>query len=297
MENPGAILIAGPTASGKSKFALEMATRWGGEIVNTDSMQIYSVLNILTARPDGADLEKVPHHLYGYVDVNEAFSVSLWLEDATQKANQLWDKGVVPIFVGGTGLYFQALEEGLAQTPEIPMDVRAQIRTALDVEGSEALHLRLKKLDSLDADALQPTDGHRIARALEVITATGKPLSYYQSLPVANPLLGDKKCKRYVLMPERSLLHSRINKRTDDMLEEGAVDEVRSLLALNLRQDSTVLRAIGVKQITDYIHGKQTLNECAEKVKAATRQYSKRQSTWFRGQFSDEWEFVAPDYT
>ncbi len=291
MQKPDAILIAGPTASGKSSYALEMAQQWGGEIINTDSMQIYQILNILTARPEKTDLQQIPHHLYGYVDVQRAYSVSRWLKDAGKKAEELWAKGVVPIFVGGTGLYFQALENGLADTPEIPFEVRNEIRNALLEHGSEKLHGRLKKLDPKGAAILRPTDGQRIARALEVVSVSGKPLAYFQALPVGAPLLRDKNCFRHVLMPERSDLHQRINARTEQMLEVGAVEEVRELLSLNLDPGATVMRAIGVKQISDYIQGKQSLKECTEKIKAATRQYSKRQSTWFRGQFSDDWQF------
>ena len=291
MQKPDAILIAGPTASGKSKFAVEMAQQWGGEIINTDSMQIYQVLNVLTARPDRADLEKIPHHLYGYVDAKIAYSVSRWLKDASQKAEELWERGVVPIFVGGTGLYFQALENGLAETPEIPSEIRSEIRQSLAENGSECLHEQLQKLDPKGAALLRSSDGQRIARALEVVSTSGKPLSYFQALPVSTPLLGDKACLRHVLMPERPILHRRINARTEQMLANGAIEEVRELLSLECDPGATVLRAIGVKQIGDYIHGKQSLNECQDKIKAATRQYSKRQSTWFRGQFSDEWQF------
>ena len=291
MQKPDAILIAGPTASGKSKFAVEMAQQWGGEIINTDSMQIYQVLNVLTARPDRAELDKIPHHLYGYVDVKNAYSVSRWLKDASERAEELWVRGVVPIFVGGTGLYFQALENGLAETPEIPNKVRNEIRQALAANGSEGLHARLKKLDPKGAALLRSSDGQRIARALEVVSTSGKPLAYFQALPVSTPLLGDKACLRHVLMPDRPVLHQRINARTEQMLANGAIEEVRELLSLKCDPGATVLRAIGVYQIEDYIHGKQSLKECEDRIKAATRQYSKRQSTWFRGQFSDEWRF------
>ncbi|MEE9315054.1 MAG: tRNA (adenosine(37)-N6)-dimethylallyltransferase MiaA [Rhizobiaceae bacterium] len=292
VQKPDAILIAGPTASGKSKLALELARRYGGEIVNTDSMQIYPVLRVLSARPDEVDMAQTPHHLYGYAPIEEPYSVARWLEDAKQKANELWKRDVVPIFVGGTGLYFKALEEGLAGTPDIPSQIRAEIRADLLRDGSEKLHGRLQKLDPKGAENLQPSDGHRIARALEVVVSTGNSLQFFQNQPVSQPLLSGKNCQRLVLMPERSLLHTRINSRTEQMMDEGAIDEVRALLALNLPIEATVLKAIGVPQLSDFILGKQALNESVEKIRAATRQYSKRQSTWFKGQFSDDWQFA-----
>ena len=294
MERPDAILIAGPTASGKSKLALEMAELWGGEIVNTDSMQIYPVLNILTARPDEDDLARVPHHLYGFAPLAEPYSVARWLEDARRVSEELWSRDVVPVFVGGTGLYFRALEKGLAGTPDIPAEIRAEIRQNLIEDGSVALHARLTLLDPAGAALLRPSDGQRIARALEVITATGKPLLDFQNQPVSAPFLDGKSVHRTVLMPQRPMLHERINLRTEWMMEQGALDEVTQLLSLKLPDEATVMRAIGVRQLTDYIRGEQLLKNSIDGIKAATRQYAKRQSTWFRGQFSNEWSFSDP---
>jgi len=291
VQRPDAILIAGPTASGKSKLAINEALRWDGEIVNTDSMQIYPVLDILTARPDAEDLTKVPHHLYGFADIEKPYSVARWLKDAQSAAESIWARGRIPVFVGGTGLYFRGLQDGFAETPEIPPDIRAEIRAELEQLGSQKLHQKLALLDPSGAAGLRPSDGHRIARALEVISATNRPLSHYQNLPHSQPILSGKTAQKIVLMPERKVLHSRINLRADWMIENGAADEVEALLELDLPPQATVLKAIGVRQMRSFLHGKLSLNQAAEQIKAATRQYAKRQSTWFNGQFDKNWDF------
>ena len=293
VERPDAILIAGPTASGKSKYALDLAERWYGEIVNTDSMQIYPVLDILTARPDAGDLKQVPHHLYGFASLDEPYSVARWLKDATSVAEEIWTAGKIPVFVGGTGLYFKGLDEGLTKIPEIPNAIRSDIRQRLICDGSEVLYEQLLALDAEGAAQLRPSDGQRIARALEVITATGQPLSLFQRAPMAPSFLAGKNVMRTILMPERDVLHDRINRRADWMLEDGALGEVERLLALNLPEEATVMKAIGVKQLRNYIYGEYSLNHAKTLIKAATRQYAKRQSTWFRGQFQKKWDFFA----
>jgi tRNA dimethylallyltransferase len=292
---PDAILIAGPTASGKSKLAIEEAERWGGEIVNTDSMQIYPILDVLTARPDPEDRARIPHHLYGTAAPEIAYSAARWLEDAGTIAQAIWARGSIPIFVGGTGLYFRVLDQGLANTPNIPEDIRVSIRNELKRSGSEKLHCQLAELDPEGAARLKPGDGHRIARALEVVTATNQPLSFYQNSPREDPLLAGKMARRLVLMPSRPALHTRINSRSEWMFDNGAVDEVAALLKLQLPADATVLKAIGVRQIGSFLHGEISLNQALEQVKAATRQYAKRQSTWFRGQLNQYWDICDPN--
>ena len=293
VQRPDAILIAGPTASGKSKLAIDEALRWGGEIVNTDSMQVYPVLDILTARPDADDLKKVPHHLYGFADPAAPYSVARWLDDAQSVAEEIWKRDRIPVFVGGTGLYFRGLQDGIAETPEIPANIRTEIRSELSQFGSEKLHQKLVSLDPIGAAKLRPGDGHRIARALEVILATGRSLSHYQNQPHSDAILAGKSARKIVIMPERALLHSRINQRADWMIENGAVEEVEALLKLNLPPQVTVLKAIGVSQLGSFLHGKLSLNEAKEQIKAATRQYAKRQSTWFNGQFDENWMFQS----
>ena len=294
VQRPDAILIAGPTASGKSKLALELAEEWDGEIVNADSMQIYPVLNVLTARPSDHDLNRVPHHLYGYAPIDEPYSVAKWMVDAETVANRHWDRNKVPVFVGGTGLYFKALDEGLAPTPHIPEMLRSEIRDALIEKGSEVLHRELRALDPEGAEKLKPGDSHRITRALEVVRATGKPLAHFQNTAADKSLLSERNVQRVVLMPERKRLHERINARSELMIEEGALEEVKALLELELPDHATVLKAIGVPQLSSYLRGEIRLVEAIEKLKAATRQYAKRQSTWFRGQFGDNWKVFDP---
>ena len=291
VQRPDAILIAGPTASGKSTLAIEEALRWDGEIINTDSMQIYPVLDVLTARPDAEDLAKVPHHLYGKAALDEPYSVARWVAEAQVVAENIWAPGRVPVFVGGTGLYFSGLENGLAATPEIPPEIRASVRADLIELGSEELHRQLAEIDPSGAVSLRPSDGHRIARALEVIRGTNRPLSHYQNQPHSTPILTGKSCQKIVLMPPRNVLHERINMRTEWMIDNGAVAEVEALLQLELPAEATVLKAIGVCQLGSYLHGKSSLKQATEQVKAATRQYAKRQSTWFNGQFDENWTF------
>ncbi len=294
VQRPDAILIAGPTASGKSKLALEEARRWGGEIINADSMQIYPVLDILTARPAAEDLAQIPHHLYGFAAIEKPFSVAQWLQLATAKAQDLWNRDVVPVFVGGTGLYFNALEQGLAKIPDIPEDIRNSIRTELIDLGSAAMHQKLAVLDPVGAARLRPGDSHRIARALEVVVATGQTLLHFQQTQKSPAFLAEKDVRRIVLMPSRPTLHERINARAEWMFEHGAIDEVQALLALDLPPEATVLKAIGVRQLRSFFLGECSVNDAKEQVKSATRQYAKRQSTWFRGQFDEKWDFQVP---
>jgi len=286
-------LIAGPTASGKSQLAVDFAERLGGVIVNADSMQIYPVLRVLTARPSLADEARVCHQLYGHACLSEPYSVARWLEDVVPVLDRLLEAGQTPIFVGGTGLYFKALEEGLARVPEILPAIRADVRQSLDDAGSVALHARLQKHDPEGAARLRPSDGQRIARALEVVLSTGLPLATFQAATKANGLVSGMRLERIVLEPERPILHERINARTDRMFDEGAVEEVERLLDLNLPPEATVLRAIGVEQIGKLLRGEEDLSNTISRIKALTRQYAKRQSTWFRGQFGNAWERIS----
>ncbi len=292
VQKPEAILIAGPTASGKSKLALDLAAKHGGEIINTDSMQVYPVLDVLTARPAAEDLQAAPHHLYGHAELKRPYSVMRWLQDVKPVLSDVVGRQKVPIFVGGTGLYFRALLEGLATVPEIPEEVRRQIRTDLTEIGAESLHARLAKVDPEAADRLKPGDGQRIARAFEVFTATGKPLAFFQSQLGEPALIGAESVEKILVLPDRSLLHQRISDRADVMLEQGAVEEVRALLALDLPDDATVLRAIGVAQLREVLLGEQSPDAALEQLKIATRQYAKRQSTWFRNQFDESWQIL-----
>lgn len=287
-----AILIAGPTASGKSKLALELAERLDGVIVNTDSMQVYGVLDLLTARPAAAELRRASHHLYGHVSPAHAYSSGAWLRDVVQLLEEGALAGRRPIFVGGTGLYFRALSEGLSQMPDIAPDIRERWRSALPAEGAPALHARLAQMDPEAAARLKPSDGQRIVRALEVYESSGLSILAWQARRGA-ALIERESAKFFVIEPDREKLATRIGERFDMMLENGAADEVRALSALDLDPALPVMKAIGVREIQAALAGEITLAEAVERAKAATRQYAKRQATWFRTQSGSEWKRLA----
>lgn len=288
-----AILIAGPTASGKSRLALDLARRSGGTIVNTDSMQVYAILRLLTARPSEADMEAVPHALYGHVHPREAYSTGRWLSEVEALAATGVFRDVPPIFVGGTGLYFKALLEGLSPMPDIPATIRQGWRTRLETEGAGTLHAVLAGRDALAATVLQPNDGQRIVRALEVLEASGRSILDWQAAR-GQPLVDAESARLMVLEPERAEVVARIERRFDAMVEEGALEEVRALMALNLSPRMPAMKAIGVRELAAALAGTMTLPEAVAKAKAATRQYAKRQSTWFRNQFGANWRRVHP---
>jgi len=288
----GAVLIAGPTASGKSALALEVARRIGGAIVNADSMQVYDVLRVLTARPDAADLSAAPHHLYGHVDPATPYSTGEWTRDVEGLAASGALEGRRPIFVGGTGLYFRALLGGLSEMPQIPAAIREGWRERLVREGPGRLHEILAKRDAEAAAGLRPTDGQRIARALEVLDASGRSIRHWQS-QTAPPLVDPGSATRIVLDIDRAVLHRRIDARVERMVEEGAVEEVRRLRALRLDPALPAMKAIGVPEFADVLDDVCGLSDAIPRVQAATRQYAKRQLTWFRNQLGPEWRRLA----
>lgn len=286
-----AVLIAGPTASGKSRLALDLALRHGGVVVNADSMQVYAELRILTARPDAGETAAAPHLLYGHVPAARRYSVGQWLDDVARALAQAWDEGRLPIVVGGTGLYFKALTEGLATVPPIPAEIRQEILSQAEGEASEALHRRLAETDPEDAALIRPSDRSRILRALEVFAATGRSLAAWRACPSA-PILDPATAERLVLDPERALLHERIAVRAEAMIRHGAIDEAEALGALGLSPDLPAMKAIGVRQLLDHQAGKLSLDEALASIKTETRRYAKRQVTWFRHQMAD-WRRVA----
>jgi tRNA dimethylallyltransferase len=288
-----AILIAGPTASGKSALALTLAKKFGGTIVNADSMQVYRDLRIITARPTPAEEARVPHRLYGHVDAAENHSVGRWCAEIAAVLAETRRAGRMPVVVGGTGLYFKALTHGLAAVPEIPASVRAEVRARLADEGVAALHGELARRDPASAARLMPGDRARIARALEVVLATGRSLVDWHR--VGLPAIVDPaQAAKVFLTPERDELFRRIDARFDAMLGSGAIEEVRALAARDLDPSLPVMKAHGVPWLIRYFRGDIALAEAAEGSKRDTRQYTKRQATWFRNQMPG-WEWVVPE--
>ncbi len=287
-----AILITGPTASGKSALAVELAKRYGGAVINADSMQVYDTLRVLTARPSEDEMQGVPHHLYGHVPAGAAYSTGAWLRDVSALLPALKAAGQLPVFVGGTGLYFKALTGGLSDMPAIPEALRGKLRMRLLEEGPEGLYAELDAIDPAMSASLNRQDGQRIVRALEVIQATGRSIADFQGR--SGPVLIDaEKARKIVVLPGRAILHARINGRFEKMLQQGAEDEVRALLALGLPAEAPVMKAIGVSQIAAMLKGEMRREEVLEKGAAATRQYAKRQMTWFRNQMDESWERLA----
>lgn len=284
-----AILIAGPTASGKSALALHMAKKTGGFIVNTDSMQVYDVLDLLSARPQVDELREADHFLYGHVAPSVSYSTGKWFADVEALLSRSDLKGRTPIFVGGTGLYFRALLGGLSQMPEVPVDVREHWRNRMSEEGAEALHVLLAERDPEIAATLRPTDSQRIVRALEVFEGTGKSLLHWQK-NTGTALVDDASATKIILLPDRKWLGERIASRFNLMWDHGALDEVRALKALDLDPALPALKAIGVREISAFFSGDMSREEAIELSVIATRQYAKRQSTWFRNQLDDSWK-------
>ena len=280
---PAAILIAGPTASGKSALAVEVASRIGGAVVNADSMQVYGDLSVLSARPTPDEMNGVPHHLFGHVDGAVNYSVGRWVEDARTCAAQLAAEGLIPVFTGGTGMYFKALTLGLSNIPAVPDEVRRRVRDWAEGRPPQALHDRLAMVDPVMAGRLRPSDPQRLLRALEIFEATGQSLSTFQGSRTAS-VFAPEACVSVFLAPERQLLYERIDRRFEAMLEAGAMEEVRALAARGLDPMLPVMRAHGVPGFLDYFAGKVTLEDAIARGQSDTRHYSKRQFTFVRHQ-------------
>ncbi|WP_407119920.1 tRNA (adenosine(37)-N6)-dimethylallyltransferase MiaA [Bradyrhizobium sp. STM 3561] len=288
-----AVLIAGPTASGKSALALELALATDGVVINADSMQVYRDLRIITARPTAADEALVPHRLYGHVDAAVNFSAGAWVSDAAKALDGARAQGRLPIFIGGTGLYFKALTAGLSVVPPIPAEVRDDVRARLERNGVEALHAELARRDPPAAERLNLRDRTRIARALEVIEATRRSLLDWQQ-EGQPPLLPKDSFRAVFLAPERDELYARIDARFDAMLGAGALREVERLAARHLDPLLPAMKAHGVPALIRHLRGGLSLEEAAGIGRADTRHYAKRQFTWFRHQLP-EFEWVRPN--
>jgi tRNA dimethylallyltransferase len=280
-DGPEAILIAGPTAGGKSASALRLARERCGVVVNVDSMQVYRELRILTARPTETEMGEAPHLLYGHVGAAEPYSVARWLADAAAALDRARAQKRLPIFVGGTGLYFRALLHGLSPVPEIDPEVRRRWRAVATDEAAEALHRRLEALDPVTAARLSPTDTQRIVRALEVKESTGRSLAEWQTLP-GRGLVAEARTERLVVMPDRPTLLARCDARFDAMMANGALEEVRTLVALGLDPSLPAMRALGVASLRAHIAGEVDLETAVAEAKRETRRYVRRQMTWLR---------------
>jgi tRNA dimethylallyltransferase len=286
-----AVLIAGPTASGKSALALDLAQKAGGIVINADSMQVYRDLRIITARPTAEEEARVPHRLYGHVDAAINFSAGAWIADAAKSLQEARAQNRLPIFVGGSGLYFKALTRGLSAIPPIPAEIREAVRARLERDGVEALHAELARRDPVSSERLKPRDRTRIVRALEVIEATGRALPdwHREGQP---PLLGVREFSALFLAPERDALYARIDARFDAMLAGGAIEEVAALAARQLDPLLPAMKAHGVPILMRLVRGEVTRAEAAAFGRTETRQYAKRQFTWFKHQLPD-FEWVA----
>ena len=285
------ILISGPTASGKSEFSIQLAKKIKGEIINADSMQVYKELKILTARPIRKEYLKIKHHLYGFLSVKKKFSTGKWLKLVNEKITIIKKKKKIPILVGGTGLYFKALTDGLVKIPNIPIKFRNEIRNLQKKIGQKKFYKELIKTDPLLKDKINPTDTQRSIRAYEVKLYTNKSLiDWFKN--TKSRYTKDDFVKIYIDFPRQDLL-SRISSRVDQMLKQGAIDEVKKFLKLKISKDKTPNKVIGISEIKDFLNKKSDLNEVKEKITIKTRQYAKRQSTWARGQMKN-WQKVNP---
>jgi len=288
------ILIAGPTASGKSALALELAAKLGGVIINADSMQVYRDLRIITARPTPDDEKRMPHRLYGHVDAAENYSVGRWFGEAAAALADTFGQGRPAIVTGGTGLYFSTLTRGIAAVPPIPVEIRRAVRNRLTAEGVAALHEELRKCDPATAARLKPGDRARITRALEVVLATGRSLTQWHedNMPARLDLAAAAKV---FLMPNRDELGLRIDARFDAMMAAGALEEVRALAARNLDTNLPAMKAHGVPWLIRHLKGEIAMAEAVTQAKRDTRRYTKRQATWFRNQLP-QFEWAEPQH-
>ena len=282
MSSKRPILIAGPTAGGKSALAARLARELGGIVINADSMQVYRDLRILTARPSPEEEARLPHALYGFIGAGDAYSAGRYAADATRALAQACKQGLRPIFVGGTGLYFKALLDGLSPMPVVPEDVRARWRGQAAGAAPGELHRRLGERDPRMAERLAPGDTQRIVRALEVLEASGVSLLEWQQAP-REPVLDAAETVRLVVSPAREELYRRIDQRFEAMVREAAIDEVARLAELDLDPTLPLMRALGVRPLLRHVRGETGREEAIAAAQAETRQYAKRQVTWARG--------------
>ena len=277
------LIVAGPTASGKSSLALAAADKYNGVIINCDAMQVYRELRLITARPSSEDEAKVSHKLYGVIPAAEACSAGIWRELAVAEIKTCWRADRLPIVTGGTGLYIRALMEGLTDIPEIPREIREEVTERRDQIGPEAFRKELAKFDPVSAERLNPTDSQRMIRAYEVYLGTERSLTdWHQDAPTTPPL--EANYQSIIFEPPRDELYTKCEVRFDWMIDNGVLDEVRALMELNLEPSLPAMKALGVPELITHLHDKMTLEDAVSAAKQATKRYAKRQMTWFRGQ-------------
>ena len=285
------ILISGPTSSGKSNFAIKLAKKIKGEIINADSMQVYKQLQILTARPKKEDLKKIKHHLYGICDVRKKYSTGEWLKLLLKKIKNIRKRKKVPIIVGGTGLYFKALTDGLVKIPNIPIKVRNKIRLMQKKLGQKEFYNKLLKLDPLIKNKIEKNDVQRSIRAYEIKNYTKiSIINWFKK--TKKYIASDEFIKLYIDYPRDSLI-SRINMRVDNMFANGAIEEVRRYNKLKVKKENSSNKVIGIKEISSLLNKQSTLEQAKELIAIKTRQYAKRQATWARGQMQS-WQKINP---
>ncbi len=289
------LIVAGPTASGKSALALDLAEAFNGVVINADSMQVYKELRVLSARPDDSEIARAPHRLYGVLSGREACSAGKWRGMAMAEIAECHATGKLPIITGGTGMYLNALTQGIAPIPDIPADIRDQVTAELEKAGHQAFFDDFAKRDPDTAANLDPSNTQRLIRAAEVLAGTGRGLAAWHRDPMVTPP-ASMVFKKLCYMPPRDILYDRCNRRFDLMIEQGAIEEVRGLLAENLPESAPVMKAVGVREIAAYLAGEMDLPAAKEKSQRETRRYAKRQLTWFRHQMTDK-EIVDTQYS
>ena len=285
------ILISGPTASGKSNFAVKIAKKVNGEIINADSMQVYKKLKILTARPKKKEQKNIKHHMYGVIDLNKRFSTGQWLKAAIKNIKEVKKRKKIPILVGGTGLYFQSLTNGLVKIPEIPLKFRNKIRLTQKQNGQKKFYKQLLKIDPKSKKKFDPNDIQRTIRAFEIKSFT--KISMYEWLKKTKPEFKEDEFLKLYIDFKREELVKRISLRSAKMMENGAIKEVKKFMKLKIKKNLSVNRVIGIDELTQYLDGKINLNQASELISIKTRQYAKRQATWARSRMTS-WEKINP---
>jgi len=285
------ILISGPTASGKSNFAVKIAKKINGEIINADSMQVYKQLKILTARPNKEEQKNIKHHMYGVIDLDKKFSTGQWLKNVIKKIQEIKKRKKIPILVGGTGLYFQSLINGLVKIPEIPLKFRSRIRLIQKKEGQKKFYKKLLRIDPMAKDKFDQNDTQRTIRAFEIKSFT--KISMYEWLNKTKSEFKDKEFLKLYIDFNREDLVKRISLRSIKMMKEGAIKEVKRFIKLKIKKDLSVNRVIGIDELTQYINEKINLDQAQELISIKTRQYAKRQATWARSRMTS-WEKINP---